>query len=137
VKQLLSLLEVYLSHQITTDDFACEFLDLWRELRDRHYQIIQENPDLKKAVDELLKQALNGTLSEDEYSRAYCALNRQYHNDEPMMLPGTFESKIIGDLFDAAENYYPDDLPGPNDLSDAEVLQTAQQAYERLKTITP
>lgn len=137
MKQLLSLLETYLSHQITTDDFVHEFLDLWRELRDRHYRIIHENPELELDTDELLKRALNGTLSQDEYSRAYYALNKRYYNNEPMMLPGTLESTIIHDLFDAVERYEPEDLRGTDDLSEADVLKTAQQAYERLKSITP
>jgi hypothetical protein len=137
VQQLLSLLEIYLSRQITTDDFVHEFLDLWRELRDRHYRIVHENPALEQATDELLKRVLNGTLSEDEYSRAYYALNKRYYNNEPMMLPGTLESTIFHDLFDAVERYEPEDLRGPEDLSETDVLKTARQAHERLKTITP
>ncbi|MEP7288500.1 MAG: hypothetical protein ABI947_22335 [Chloroflexota bacterium] len=135
MKQLLSLLEAYLSNKTTIDDFEHEFLDLWREVRDKRYQIIREHPDLEQAADELLKQRLNGTLSDEEYNRMYYALNKRYYANEVMILPGSFEDKIMNDLFSVVEAYSPEHLRGPYELTEVEVLQAAQQAYEQLKAV--
>ncbi len=43
MKQLLRLLEDCLFHPVTADGFVRDFLDLWREFRDRHYRIVHEN----------------------------------------------------------------------------------------------